>query len=95
MGHNVDAIAPQAAMYLTVKIDIKGCRTKEGLTLNSTEDITHFLLEKANIALVPFYAFGADKESTWYRLSVGTASMKDIDGFFDSLRDVLSQISGQ
>jgi len=93
MGHNVDAIAPQAAMYLTVKIDIKGCRTKEGLTLNSTEDITRFLLEKANIALVPFYAFGADKESTWYRLSVGTASMKDIDGFFDSLRNVLSQIS--
>jgi aspartate aminotransferase len=93
MGHNVDAIAPQAAMYLTVKIDLKGCRTAKGVVLESTADITNFLLEEANIALVPFYAFGADQESTWYRLSVGTASMKDIDGFFDALRNVLGQLS--
>jgi aspartate aminotransferase len=93
MGHKVDAIAPQAAMYLTVQIDLKGSRTQDGSILESTEDITSFLLNQGGIALVPFYAFGADKESTWYRLSVGTTSMEDIDGFFDSLRNVLSQIS--
>ena len=93
MGHKVDAIAPQAAMYLTVQVDLKGSLTQDGTILESTEDITRFLLNQGGIALVPFYAFGADKESTWYRLSVGTTSMEDIDGFFDSLRNVLSQIS--
>ena len=93
MGHKVDAIAPQAAMYLTVKIDLKGFRNKNGDLLKDTEDITKYLINEANIALVPFRAFGASKESCWYRLSVGTTSMEDIDGFFSSLRTALGKLS--
>lgn len=93
MGHNVDAIAPQAAMYLTVKIDLKGFRAENGDLLKDTEDITKYLINEANIALVPFRAFGASKESCWYRLSVGTTSMEDIDGFFSSLRTALGKLS--
>src|SRR3989304_791882 len=83
-GFNVDAVAPQAALYLAVKLDIQGLTTK---------DATQYILDEAKIALVPFYAFGADKNSRWYRLSVGTASMDDIDSFFGNLRNALSKFS--
>ena len=92
-GFNVDSITPQAAIYLTVKIDLQGLTTIEGIKLESTKDTTQYILDEAKIALVPFYAFGADKNSRWYRLSVGTASMDDIDSFFGDLRNALSKLS--
>jgi len=93
MGFNVDAVSPQGAIYLTVKIDVKGMKTSGGMELTSTKDVTQYILNEAKIALVPFYAFGAERSSSWYRLSIGTASMNDIDRFFDNLRDALSKLS--
>jgi aspartate aminotransferase len=92
-GYKVDAIAPQAAIYLTVKFDLQNCKTKDGVMLHSTEDITRFLLNEAKLAIVPFYAFGASKESKWYRLSVGTISLKDINALFFDLRAALSKLT--
>ncbi|MBL4577946.1 MAG: aminotransferase class I/II-fold pyridoxal phosphate-dependent enzyme [Flavobacteriales bacterium] len=93
MGFNVDAVSPQGAIYLTVKIDVKGMKTSGGMELTSTKDVTQYILNEAKIALVPFYAFGAERGSPWYRLSIGTTSMNDIDRFFDNLRDALSKLS--
>jgi len=93
LGHNVDAIAPQAALYLTVKIDLIGLKTNDGQALETSADITQYLLNEAKIALVPFYAFGTDKSSRWYRLSVGTAEMQDIERFFDHLRNALAKLN--
>ena len=93
LGYNVDAISPQAAMYLTVKIDLRGMRTKEGTELTSMEDVTQYLLNEAKVALVPFYAFGTERNSPWYRLSIGTASISDIDRFFENLQSALSELS--
>lgn len=93
LGYNVDAINPQAAMYLTVKIDLNGKRTEAGAELMNTSDVTQYLLNEAKIALVPFYAFGAEQNSPWYRLSIGTASMNDIDRFFENLQSALSKLS--
>ena len=93
MGFNVDAISPQATMYLTVKIDVKGMKTSGGIELTRTKDVTQYILNEAKIALVPFYAFGAERGSPWYRLSIGTTSMNDIDRFFDNLRGALSKLS--
>ncbi len=93
MGHPVDAIEPQAAMYLTVRLDLTGMKTVDGKVLASTEDVTKYLLSEAKIALVPFYAFGAERDSSWYRLSVGTASMQDIDSFFESLRGMMAGLT--
>lgn len=92
-GHSVNAIAPQAAIYLTVQLDLKGKRTASGTVLESTKDVTSYVLDEAKIALVPFYAFGASEDSTWYRLSVGTASMSDIDGVISGLRAALQKLS--
>src|SRR6187402_1274756 len=78
-GLPVDVLAPEAAIYLTIKIDLKGKTTKEGKLLEDQGDVTAYLLNEAKLAVVPFSAFGASKNSPWYRLSVGTCRIKDID----------------
>ncbi|MFT5970348.1 MAG: aspartate aminotransferase [Flavobacteriales bacterium] len=92
-GFNVDAIAPQAAIYLTVKLDLVGKTTKSGVTLENTKQVTAFILQEAKTAIVPFYAFGASETSPWYRLSVGTAKTEEIKGFFEQLENVLSSLT--
>jgi len=66
-------------MYLTVKIDLVGKKTGEGNQLQTQEEVTSYILNEAKLALVPFYAFGAEKNSVWYRLSVGCCKKEDID----------------
>ncbi|MEX6688771.1 aminotransferase class I/II-fold pyridoxal phosphate-dependent enzyme [Danxiaibacter flavus] len=83
-GYKVDAVAPQAAIYLTIKIDLAG-QTLGGQKLNNQGDVTSYILSEAKLAVVPFYAFGADKDSPWYRLSVGTSKIEDIDEMFRKL----------
>ncbi len=92
-GHAVEAIPPQAAIYLTVKFDLKGLRTEDGNVLESTSDITAYLLDEAGLAIVPFYAFGTPKSSTWYRLSVGTAVSEEIPELFERLKSALNKLS--
>lgn len=75
-GLPVDAIAPQAAIYLTIKIDLAGKKTAAGKLLTDQSQVTAYILDKAGLAVVPFYAFGADRSSAWYRLSVGTCKKK-------------------
>lgn len=88
----VDCIAPQAAIYLTVKIDLRGAITSTGEKLNTMADVTAYLLDVAKIALVPFYAFGSDKESPWFRLSVGTTKLEEIEECMASLENALKRL---
>jgi aspartate aminotransferase len=89
-GFKVDAIAPEAAIYLTIKIDLVGKTSGEGKTLATQNDVTAYLLNNAGLAVVPFYAFGAEKTSPWYRLSVGTCKKEEIDEMIGKLRDALA-----
>jgi aspartate aminotransferase len=89
----IDAIAPEAAIYLTVKVDLKGWKKANGTTLADQAAVTHFLLNDASLALVPFYAFGSDRESPWYRLSVGTCKKEEIDEMLGKLRSALQQLT--
>ncbi|HEX4887451.1 MAG TPA: aminotransferase class I/II-fold pyridoxal phosphate-dependent enzyme [Luteibaculaceae bacterium] len=91
-GYPVDAIAPAAAIYLTIKIDLVGLKRPDGQLFENQKEVTSYLLNQAGIALVPFSAFGASAHSPWYRLSVGTATESDIRGFFTSLKDILNQL---
>ncbi len=91
-GHPVEAIPPQGALYLTVKVALKGRTTAEGKTLRDARDTASYLLETGGIALVPFYAFGADDTSDWFRLSVGTATMEGIEDALDRLRACLEAL---
>lgn len=92
-GYAVDAIAPQAAIYLTIKFDLPGKRTADGRVLETTQDVTSYILNEAKLAIVPFYAFGAATSSPWYRMSVGTCSVADIEQVITNLRTALSKLN--
>ncbi len=92
-GYKVDAITPQAAIYLTVSFSLHGQKTAEGKVLETTKDITKYILDEAKLALVPFNAFGASDNSSWYRLSVGTCKLEDVNDIINGLRNALKKLS--
>ena len=92
-GFKVDSIAPQAAIYLTVQFALHGKKTADGKTLATTKDVTKYILDEAKVALVPFYAFGADDNSPWYRMSVGTCKVTDVPDVISNLRNALKKLS--
>ena len=91
-GYSVDAIAPEAAIYLTIKIDLAGKKMADGKLLKDQSDVTAYLLNEANLAVVPFYAFGASRNSPWYRLSVGTCKKEQIDEMINQLGEALKKL---
>ncbi|MEI7801053.1 MAG: pyridoxal phosphate-dependent aminotransferase [Bacteroidota bacterium] len=92
-GYAVDAIAPQAAIYLTVRFDLVGMKTTHGKLLNDSNDILYYLIDEAKVALVPFSAFGASVDSTWYRLSVGTCTREEIETVINNLDFALGKLT--
>jgi aspartate aminotransferase len=92
-GYKVDAISPQAAIYLTVQFDLAGKKTADGKVLENTKDVTAYLLNEAKLGIVPFYAFGASEDDTWYRISVGTCTLPAIDKVFVNLKNAFQKLS--
>jgi aspartate aminotransferase len=92
-GLSVDAIAPEAAIYLTISIDLAGKTTAEGKKLETQSDVTAYMLNAAGLAVVPFYAFGAAKNSPWYRMSIGTCKKEEIDEMIGKLREAVKKLS--
>jgi aspartate aminotransferase len=92
-GFSVDACAPQAAIYLTIQINLVSKTTNNGNLLSTQSDVTSYILNEAKLAVVPFYAFGAPKDSAWYRLSVGTCKKEEIPEMLEKLRSALSKLS--
>jgi aspartate aminotransferase len=91
-GFCVDAIAPQAAIYLTIQIDLVGKRSGDTV-LNDQQAVTEYILNVAGLAIVPFNAFGAGKESNWYRLSVGCCKKEDIPMMLGKLKAALTKLN--
>jgi aspartate aminotransferase len=92
-GFSVDACAPQAAIYLTIQINLVSKTTNNGNLLSTQSDVTSYILNEAKLAVVPFYAFGAPKDSAWYRLSVGTCKKEEIPEMLEKLRSALNKLS--
>ncbi len=91
-GLPIDAIAPQAAIYLTVKLDVAG-RSVNGHVLATQADVTNYILNEAKLAIVPFYAFGSSRSSPWYRLSVGTCNASEINDMISGLEKALEKLN--
>lgn len=91
-GLGVDAIAPQAAIYLTIRFDLVG-KQYAGGTLETQQDVANYILSEAKLAVVPFSAFGGDKQSPWYRLSIGTCRKEEIDEMLATLETALRKLS--
>ncbi|WP_431137133.1 pyridoxal phosphate-dependent aminotransferase [Psychroserpens mesophilus] len=92
-GFPVNAIEPEAALYLTVQFDLIGKTTSDGKTLSTIQDVTSYLLTEAKLAIVPFYAFGTSVDSNWFRLSVGTSKKEDISTVFELLKHALTDLT--
>ncbi|MFN0081481.1 MAG: pyridoxal phosphate-dependent aminotransferase [Ferruginibacter sp.] len=90
-GFPVDAIVPQAAIYLTVKIDLVG-KKANGKVLEKQPDVTEYILNEAKLAMVPFSSFGASADSYWYRISVGCVKKNDIKDVLDKLKTALLKV---
>ena len=93
MPYPVDCIAPSAAMYLAIRFSLKQRKKADGQVITSTEEMSNYILKEANIAVVPFSAFGAEPESEWYRLSVGTCRWEEIEPMLDKLKAALDRLS--
>jgi aspartate aminotransferase len=92
-GFSVDSIAPQAAIYLTVKIDLVGKAKKDGTVLQTQMDVWQYILDEAHIAIVPFSSFGASTDSPWYRISIGTCKLEKIPTIMESMRAAIALLS--
>ncbi|MDO6390956.1 aminotransferase class I/II-fold pyridoxal phosphate-dependent enzyme [Pontibacter sp. BT731] len=91
-GYNVDAIEPMGAIYLSAKLDLAGKTTPSGQLLQTSKDISFYILEEAKLAVVPFSAFGSAPELAWFRLSVGGASLESIKDSLGRLREALQKL---
>ncbi len=92
-GFSVDSIEPQAAIYLTLQINLVGKKTADGKLLDNQAAVTEYILTEAKLALVPFGYFGSDRENNWYRISVGCCKKGDIEDVINNLRNALNLLS--
>ena len=92
-GFAVDAIEPMGAIYLSAKMNLAGKTTPEGKVLETSQDITFYVLQEAKLAVVPFSAFGSGRDLNWFRLSVGGASLEEIKAALVRLRAALQKLT--
>ena len=90
-GFDVDAIYPQAAIYLAVKINLVG-KSYNGVQFENQLAVTEYILNEAKLAMVPFSSFGAKADSSWYRISVGCVKKGDIIEVLQKLKDALKKV---
>lgn len=91
-GFNVDSIEPMGAIYLTIKVDYTGKTTPDGTVLKNSTDVNSYLIKEAQVAFVPFSAFGTDHDVNWFRASVGAITYEDIKALIPRVKDALSKL---
>jgi aspartate aminotransferase len=91
-GFNVDSIEPMGAIYLTIKVDYTGKTTPDGTVLKNSTDVNSYLIKEAQVAFVPFSAFGTDHDVNWFRASVGAITHEDIKALIPRVKEALSKL---
>ncbi len=91
-GYEVDAIAPQAAIYLSIKLNLKNKKTEDGQVLKTDEDVHQYLLNEVGLGVLPFSWFGADTHADWYRISVGTCTEQQAIEIINLLESSLQKL---
>jgi len=69
-GYDVDAIAPQAAIYLSIRLNLKGKKTVDGKLLKTDEDVHQYLLNDVGIGVLPFSWFGSSNSPFYFGMCV-------------------------
>jgi aspartate aminotransferase len=92
-GLAVDAIPPMGAIYLTANFSLIGRTTASGAILKTNEAIRKYLLRDAELAVIPFQAFGATEETGWFRLSAGAVSLAEIETMLPKLERAIRSLN--
>jgi aspartate aminotransferase len=93
-GHDVEAVDPAGAIYLSLRLGMKGRTTPDGQRLETDEDIRAYLLARAGVALVPFSCFGLeDRGEGWFRASVGAVSEDECGRVIQALAGALDALA--
>jgi aspartate aminotransferase len=90
-GHDVDAVPPQGALYLSVRFDLEGGRTPDGDTLEDAEAARRYLLRRG-VGLIPFSAFGSTSQRGWYRASVAALTVERLEQAMAALGDAVRAV---
>jgi len=77
-GLPVEALQPQGAIYLSIRVNLIGRGKPGGGEFTTNEEIREYLLQEARIAVVPFRAFGLEGENGWLRMSVGAVGVDEL-----------------
>jgi aspartate aminotransferase len=91
MGLPVTVMAPEAALYLSVRFPLFNKRFNN-TTFQDTASIMQFLLNEAGLAVVAFRSFGVVGLEDWFRVSVGSCSKEEITTLLDRLKSALLQV---
>jgi aspartate aminotransferase len=70
-GYEVEALAPESGLYLSLRLDLVGAKTPDGERLKDGEAVRRYLLDQGGVGLIPFTAFGSSAGGSWYRASIG------------------------
>jgi aspartate aminotransferase len=91
-GLPVSCIAPQGAIYVSARFDLRGRRTPAGVTLETNDQIRRYLLDEAGLGAVPFQAFGLPGDTGWFRLSIGVVSVAGINELLPRVRAAIEKL---
>ena len=92
-GLPVECIDPQGAIYVSARFNLKGRRTPAGGALDTNDQVRRYLLDAAGMGAVPFQAFGFPGDTGWFRLSIGTVSVADIQALIPRIRSAITATS--
>lgn len=91
-GWPVEVIPPQGSVFMSIRVDLKGKRRADGSLIESDEDTRRFLLERAGVALIPFWCFGLKDGDGWFRVSAGAVSVADCEALGPRLSAALAEL---
>jgi aspartate aminotransferase len=93
-GLPVECVRPQGAIYVSARFALHGLRTSDNgaAPIETDEDVRRYLLNAAGLAVVPFSAFGAQGDAGWFRLSIGVASVAQIEAMLPQLRRAIEAL---
>ena len=91
-GLPVEAIPPQGAIYLSIRVNLIGKTTPDGSVLQTNDAIRRYLLEQARVAVVPFRAFGLEGETGWFRMSIGAVGLDELAEGLSRLEDAVRAV---
>jgi aspartate aminotransferase len=71
-GFNVDYLNPDGAIYISIYL-------QKSLEFTTTENFLNFIIDNFGIGIVPFEYFGSKENKGWFRLSIGTLDINEIE----------------